>query len=144
VQLTRLRRPSFSASGSNDSQHPRIMIDNLLYDMESTTSSSSSDSDSSSVIKEPDLPVHIVLKQDSASKIDQKHTPAEVSISSDRVFECRSESRSISPREVSSSRKSNAASSSVQKQLSARGDLKKSRRRSLNGDKSTTAQKRWV
>ncbi|KAL9322932.1 hypothetical protein ACSQ67_010985 [Phaseolus vulgaris] len=145
VQLTRLRRPSFSASGSNDSQLPRIMIDNLLYDMESTTSSSSSDSDSSSVFKEPDLPAHIVLKQNSASKIDQKHTPAKVSSSSGTVFERHSKSRSISPRkEVSSSRKSNAASSSVQKQLSARGDLKKSRRRSLNGDKSTTAQKRWV
>ncbi|CAJ1955606.1 unnamed protein product [Sphenostylis stenocarpa] len=145
VQLTRLRRPSFSASGSNDSQLPHIMIDNLLYDMDSTTSPSASDSDSSSVIKTPDLPADVVLEKDSASKIDQKPTSAKVSNSSGRVFERHSKSRSISPcKEVSSSRKSNAASSSVQKQLSARGDLKKSRRRSLNGDKSTTANKRWV
>jgi len=146
VQLTRLRRPSYSPSGSNDSPLPRIMIDNLLYDMESTTSSSSSDSDSSSVVKESNLSAEIVSKQDSASKIDQKLTPRKISSSSGRVFERHSKSRSISPRkEVSSSQKSNAAYySSVQKQLSARGDLKKTRRRSLNGDKSTTAHKRWV
>ncbi|RDX95605.1 hypothetical protein CR513_21852, partial [Mucuna pruriens] len=137
VQLSRLRRPSFSASISNDSQLPH-MIDNLIYDMESATSSSSSDSDSSSVIKAPDLPANVVLNQDSASKIDQKSAPA-------KVFERHSKSRSVSPRkEVSSSRKSNAASSSVQKQLSARGDLRKSRRRSLNGDKSSAAHKRWA
>ncbi|TKY48358.1 hypothetical protein E2542_SST25776 [Spatholobus suberectus] len=144
VQLTRLRRPSFSASGSNDSQLP-LMIDNVIYDMESTTSPSSSDSDSSSVIKAPDLPADVVLNQDSASTIDQKPTPAKVSSSSRRAFERHSKSRSVSPRkEVSSSQKSNAASSSGQKQLSARGDLKKSGRRSLNGDKNATAHKRWV
>ncbi|KAK7402218.1 hypothetical protein VNO78_14304 [Psophocarpus tetragonolobus] len=140
VQLTRLHRPSFSASGSNDSPLPH-MIDNLIYDMESATSpSSSSDSDSSSVIKAPNLPADVVLKQDSASKIDQKPTLARISSSSGKRH---SKSRSFSPRkEVSSSRKS-TASSSAQKQLSARGDLKKSRRRSLNGD-SATAHKRWV
>ncbi|XP_043692480.1 uncharacterized protein LOC122642930 [Telopea speciosissima] len=45
VHLTRLRRPSFTASNSNISQPP-IMADNLLYDMESSTSPSSSDPDS--------------------------------------------------------------------------------------------------
>ncbi|KHN33331.1 hypothetical protein glysoja_005373 [Glycine soja] len=146
VQLTRLRRPSFSTSGSNDSQLPHIMIDNLLYDMESTTSpSSSSDSDSSSVIKARDRPADVVLNQNLASKINQKPTPAKVSSSSGRFFECHSKSQSVSPRkELSSSQKSNAASSSAQKLLSARGDLKKNRRRSLNGDKSTMEHKRWV
>ncbi|RZB84322.1 uncharacterized protein LOC114375170 [Glycine soja] len=146
VQLTRLRRPSFSASGTNDGQPPHIMIDNLLYDMESTTSpSSSSDSDSSSVVKAPKLPTDVVLKQDFAPKLDQNPTPAKVSSSSGRVFERHSKSRSVSPRkEVSSSQKSNAASASAQKLLSARGDLKKNRRRSLNGDKSATAPKGWV
>ncbi|MCH99341.1 hypothetical protein A2U01_0020353, partial [Trifolium medium] len=45
MQLTRLRRPSFSASVSNEIQLPQ-MRDNLIYDMESSTSPSSSDSDS--------------------------------------------------------------------------------------------------
>ncbi|WJX69657.1 hypothetical protein P8452_53872 [Trifolium repens] len=36
MQLTRLRRPSFSASVSNDTQLPQ-MRDNLIYDMESST-----------------------------------------------------------------------------------------------------------
>ncbi|KAK7325052.1 hypothetical protein VNO77_29101 [Canavalia gladiata] len=144
MQLSRLRRPSFSASCSNGSQGPH-MVDNLIYDMESTTSSSSSDSDSSPVINTPGLPANaIALNQGSASTIDEKPMPAEVVSSSGRAFERRSKSRSVSPGlEVSINRKSNAASSS-QKQLSARGDLKKNRRRSLNGDKSVTANKRWA
>jgi len=113
--------------------------------MEGTTSSSSSDSDSSRVTNTPDLPANAnVLSQGSASTIDQKPTPAKVISSSGRVFERHSKSRSVSPgKEVSTNRKSTAASSS-QKQLSARGDLKKNRRRSLKGDKSGTAHKRWA
>ncbi|BBH04375.1 hypothetical protein Prudu_015498 [Prunus dulcis] len=48
VHLTRLQRPSFSSSNSHDIQIPH-MTDNLLYDMDSTTSPSSSDSDCSPV-----------------------------------------------------------------------------------------------
>ncbi|KAL2332191.1 hypothetical protein Fmac_019772 [Flemingia macrophylla] len=146
VQLTRLRRPSFCASDSNDSQLP-LMIDNVVYDMESSTTSpsSSSDSESSSVTKASELPADITLNQTFASKFDQKPTPAKVSSSSRQVFERHTKYQSISPRkDVSSIRKSNGAFSSAQKQLSARGDLKKSRRRSLNGDPRVIAQKRWV
>ncbi|KAL3519218.1 hypothetical protein ACH5RR_021807 [Cinchona calisaya] len=46
VNLTRTRRPSFSGVISNERQLP-VMADNLLYDMDNSTSSSSSDSDSS-------------------------------------------------------------------------------------------------
>nr|KYP58472.1 hypothetical protein KK1_013880 [Cajanus cajan] len=69
VQLTRLRRPSFRASRSNDSQLP-LMIDNILYDRESTTSPSSSDLDSSSVNKAPNFPANIVRNQNFASKFE--------------------------------------------------------------------------
>ncbi|XP_057452482.1 uncharacterized protein LOC130744310 isoform X2 [Lotus japonicus] len=148
VQLTRLRRASFSASTSNCSPLPQ-MRDNLVYDMDSTTSPSSSDTDGSPANKAQDPQVDVIVSnQGSASGIDQIPMPAEVFSSSGRVFERRSKtkSRSISPlKEVSMNRKSNAASSSSSpKQLSARGDLKKSRRRSLNGPKSATALKRWV
>ncbi|CAK9172546.1 unnamed protein product, partial [Ilex paraguariensis] len=46
VNLTRLRRPSFSTASSNERRLP-MMADNVLYDMDSTTSPSSSDSDCS-------------------------------------------------------------------------------------------------
>ncbi|KAJ1412397.1 hypothetical protein SESBI_20518 [Sesbania bispinosa] len=144
VQLSRLRRPSYSASSSNDSELPQ-MRDNLIYDMDSTTSPSSSDTDSPSANNAQDLPFDVsLLNQGSASAIDQKPTPAKVFSSSGRVFERRSKSRSVIPlKEVSTNWKSNVAPSSP-KQLSARGDLKKSRRRSLTSAKTATTQKRWV
>ncbi|KAI4322070.1 hypothetical protein L6164_021793 [Bauhinia variegata] len=48
VHLSRLGRPSFSASDSDGGEllHSR---DNILYDMESTTSASSSDSDTAPI-----------------------------------------------------------------------------------------------
>ncbi|MED6169893.1 hypothetical protein PIB30_025460 [Stylosanthes scabra] len=123
MQLTRERRASFSAGDSSNSTLLPQMRDNLIYDMDSTTSPSSSDSDSTPINNARDIP------QDLPSARNQKSAPAKVS-----------RSRSVSPlKEVSANRKFNAASSSwSQKQLSARGDLKKSRRRSLGG------AKRWV
>ena len=147
MQLTRLRRPSFSASVSNETQLPQ-MRDNLIYDMESSTSPSSSDSDSPPVKNAQNLLADvIVLNQSSDSIVDQKCTPAKMSNSSGRLIERRSKSRSVSPlKEILSNQKSNAASSSSsQKQLSPRRDLlKKSRRRSLPAAKSASANKRWV
>jgi hypothetical protein len=147
MQLTRLRRPSFSASVSNETQLPQ-MRDNLIYDMESSTSPSSSDSDSPPVKNAQNLLADvIVLNQSSYSTVNQKCTPAKMSNSSERLIERRSKSRSVSPlKEILSNQKSNAASSSSsQKQLSPRRDLlKKSRRRSLPAAKSASANKRWV
>lgn len=115
------------------------MRDNLIYDMESTTSPSSSDSDSSPVNNARDLPADaIVLNPSSASAIAGKPVPAKIISLSRRVVEHPSKSQSDSPlKEVSTIQKSNAASSSSQKQLSARGDLR-GRRRSL-----ASAHKRW-
>ncbi|KAK7261565.1 hypothetical protein RIF29_27879 [Crotalaria pallida] len=138
VQLSRLRRPSFSANDSNNIQLPQ-MRDNLIYDMESTTSPSSSDSDSAPVYNAQ------VLNHDSPAGIGQKSAPAKVLSAPGRIFERHSKSQSMRPlKEASATRKSTNAASSSQKQLSPRGDLKKSRRRSLNGAKSMTAQKRLV
>lgn len=145
MQLSRLRRPSFSASIPNEIQLPQ-MRDNLIYDMDSTTSPSSSDSDSSPVNNVQDLPVDVILPiKSSESTIDQMSTPAKRLNSSGGLIKRRSKFRSTSPlKEIPSYQKSNAASSSSQKQLSPRRDLKKSRRRSLNGTKSASANKRWV
>ncbi|XP_004486945.1 uncharacterized protein [Cicer arietinum] len=144
MQLSRLRRPSFSASVPNATQLPQLR-DNLIYDMDSTTSPSSSDSDSSPVNNAQNIPGDVIeLNQSSSSTIDHESDPAKILNSSRRLIGQPSKFRSISPLQVPTYRKSNAASSSSQKQLSPRADLKKSRRRSLNGTKSSSAQKRWV
>ncbi|CAL0332475.1 unnamed protein product [Lupinus luteus] len=142
VQLTRLRRPSSANDNSNSVSFPQ-MRDNLIYDMENTTSPSSSDSDSTPVSPAVDA---IVVNPDSAARNDPKSAPAKISRPSGKIFERRSKYQPITPlREVSAVRKStNATSSASQKQLSPRGDLKKSRRRSLGGAMSATTQKRLV
>ncbi|XP_068337194.1 uncharacterized protein [Pyrus communis] len=58
VHLTRLQRPSFSSPDAHDDDK-RIhhMMDNILYDMDSTTGPSSSDSDCSPRIRSPAPPV---------------------------------------------------------------------------------------
>ncbi|QHN94924.1 hypothetical protein HN51_042776 [Arachis hypogaea] len=128
MQLTRERRASFTAGESNGSSVLPQMRDNLIYDMDSTSSPSSSDSDSIPINNARDTPHYL------PSAKNQKSAPAKVS-----------RSRSVSPlKEVSSNRKFNAASSSSQKQLSVRGDLKKSRRRSLGGAKNASGHKRWM
>jgi hypothetical protein len=49
VNLTRLRRPSSSSFSISDSSKLPLMVNNVVYDMDSATSPSSSDSDSSPV-----------------------------------------------------------------------------------------------
>lgn len=49
VNLTRLRRPSSSSFSISDSSKLPLMVNNVVYDMDSSTSPSSSDSDSSPV-----------------------------------------------------------------------------------------------
>ncbi|KAI3461079.1 hypothetical protein Pfo_017742 [Paulownia fortunei] len=75
MNLTRLQRPSFSAASSNVKQLP-VMADNVLYDMDNTTSPSSSDPDSSPrnrrqgpAFKSQEISV---LVNEKASKGDQK------------------------------------------------------------------------
>lgn len=133
MQLTRLRRPSFSASVPDGSQLPQ-MRDNLIYDMESSTSPSSSDSDSSPVNNAEDRYVDVKAKL----------TPLKILSSRRGVIEHPSKSQPVSPlKDVPSNQKSNTTSG--QKQLSSpRRDLKQSRRRSLPVTKSSSASKRWL
>ncbi|XP_031285135.1 uncharacterized protein LOC116143816 [Pistacia vera] len=165
VQLTRLQRPSTS-SASNSRQFP-AMADNLLYDMDSTTSPSSSDSDSPPVNR-PEVPVPKVLgtpilKGDSASTSKQKSAPPKFSSLSVKPTELHTISHPSSPltevkptefhtishpssplTEISTNQNSNTLSSSRQKQPSARGDFKKTRRRPQTASKDAAPQKRWI
>lgn len=146
VNLTRLRRPSFSESHGKQAPY---MTDNLLYDMDSTTSPSSSDSDSSpadrcqsTVPERPKIPPQ---NFDSDSTTSQKSAPAKASSSTARTKDWHSKSRSESPlTEISLNRRSDTIPSSRQRQLSADGESKKSRRQTLSGKKDSTPQKRWV
>jgi hypothetical protein len=149
VHFTRLRRSSFplSDSNSNSEQRPH-MAENLLYDMDSTTSPSSSDSDSSPS-NQPHAPVakaeELSVKNSySSSTRNQMSTPAKPPSSFVRPIDQSSKSRSISPlKEISTNWKSDSTSSSRQKQ--AVGDSsRKSRRRHLAGSKNATPQKRWL
>ncbi|CAB4281804.1 unnamed protein product [Prunus armeniaca] len=99
VHLTRLQRPSFSSSNSHDIQIPH-MTDNLLYDMDSTTSPSSSDSDCSPVnrTKAPPSSKYPEVSQvhDSVST-SQKLVPEKASISMVKPTASRIKYQSLNP-----------------------------------------------
>ncbi|EXB48387.1 hypothetical protein L484_007965 [Morus notabilis] len=137
VNFARLRRPSFSSSELPSVQIPH-MTDNVLYDMESTTSPSSSDSDSSPkdraespAVETPEITAHS-LESHSIRKL--KSLPPKPS-----------GSRSMSPlKEISLNHKLETVSSTRQRQLSASGDQKRTRRLNLSAQKDSTPHKRWV
>ncbi|KAI9194280.1 hypothetical protein LWI28_004702 [Acer negundo] len=155
VQLTRLQRPSSSASASASASSSKcwqlpVMADNLLYNMDSTTSPSSSDSDSPPKNR-PEAPVakhrdSLLQNGEFASTSNQKSAPPKVSSSFVKPTDRHTKSRSVSPlKERSTNQNSITLSSLRQKQLSARGDLKKSRRRTQSTtSKDAAQQKRWV
>ncbi|GAV63506.1 hypothetical protein CFOL_v3_07024 [Cephalotus follicularis] len=147
VQLTRLRRPSHCTSSSNSWQIP-VMADNLLYDMDSTTSPSSSDSDSqpasrseTPVAKVDEIRVEII--SDSVTTRNQKPIPAKSSSSLVRLTNQLTKSLPVSIlQENSANQKSGTPAG--QKQLSASGDYKGSRRRIQPASKGAAPQKRWT
>ncbi|XWS73504.1 hypothetical protein CRYUN_Cryun02cG0135000 [Craigia yunnanensis] len=114
VHLKRLQRPSSSTSSSNYWQIP-VMTDNLLYDMDNTTSPSSSDSDCLPKNR-PQAPVpkveEVNFQNDVISlKREQKSAPAKVSSSFMRQTEWHSMSRPATPlEEISMNHKSNTPS----------------------------------
>lgn len=97
VHHTRLRRPSYSSMSSDDGEFtdplPQIphMSENLLYDMDNTTSPSSSDSDSSSpvnrahasVVKTPEIAKNLETPPQifESASTSQKSVPEKASTS---------------------------------------------------------------
>ncbi|XVE60038.1 hypothetical protein DITRI_Ditri05aG0094600 [Diplodiscus trichospermus] len=146
VDLTRLQRRSSSTSSSNYWQIP-VMTDNLLYDMDSTTSPSSSDSDCSPK-NHPQAPVPKVEEvnfwnDDSALKREQKSAPAKVSSSFMRQTKWHSVSRPANPlSEISINHKSSTPSR--QRQVSASQDSKRMKKQTQSTSKDSTPKKRWV
>lgn len=149
VHLSRLQRPSFTSSSASARKLP-LMTDNLIYDMDSTTSPSSSDSDcaprnkpQAPVAKSQKIPVQ---KNSSCSSMgDQKLSNAKNSNVVVKSSEGHQRSRPGSPlKEKSLNQKSDSESFPRSKQpLSAGGNLK-TRRRPPTRPKDATLQKRWT
>ncbi|KAJ4979549.1 hypothetical protein NE237_010329 [Protea cynaroides] len=136
VHLTRLQRPSFSASNSNVTQLP-IMADNLLYDMDFSTSSSSSDSDfpirsqSYELVHEDEK--RPALEDEFALNRDQMVGKANTPISLPRLVDC-SQKQQSEP--IMTLRQRHLVPSSR--------DMKRSRRLSQTVSKDKAQHKRWV
>ncbi|KAJ6340965.1 hypothetical protein OIU78_009194 [Salix suchowensis] len=148
VHLTRLRRPSSSLPITDSSELP-LMVNNIVYDMDSTTSPSSSDSDSSPVNR-PQAPAAKTEEIPfQSTELDltknQKSTPAKASSSLVGLTELHMLSRSENPlKEISANQKSIGLPSSRSKQLPVGGDIRKIRRRTQSATKNTSSNKRWV
>ncbi|KAK6272721.1 hypothetical protein POUND7_009804 [Theobroma cacao] len=145
VHLTRLQRPS-STSSSNCWQIP-VMTDNLLYDMDSTTSPSSSDSDCSpenhSQAPVPKVEEGTFQNGDFVLKREQKSAPGKVSSSFMGQSEWHSKSRPATPlKEISINHKPSA--SSAQRHVSASRDSKRIRRQTQSASQNSTRKKRWA
>ncbi|KAH8522886.1 hypothetical protein H0E87_003509 [Populus deltoides] len=149
VNLTRLRRPSSSSFSISDSSKLPLMVNNVVYDMDSTTSPSSSDSDSSPVNR-PQAPAAKIEETPVQSTElgltkNKKSAPAKTSSSLVGLTEFHIQSRSENPlKEISANQKSIGLPSSRSKQLSAEGDIRKIRRRTQSATKNTSSNKRWV
>lgn len=150
VQLSRLRRPSFSATSPKSRQIP-LLADNLLYDMDSTTSpSSSSDSDCAPensrqppVAKIQEIPAQ---NSDFVSRRIQKSARAKTSGSLVMPTDWHTKSRPSSPlQEKTMNQTSDAVSSCKPKQLlPPNGGVTKSRRRAQIRSNDVVPQKKWV
>ncbi|KAM1039483.1 hypothetical protein TB2_028433 [Malus domestica] len=174
VHLTRLQRPSFSSSNAHDDDRkiPHLM-DNLVYDMDSTTSPSSSDSDCSPVIRSPAPPVaktpevpqildpvpttqepepgkastSKVKPTDSRIKSQPLNPLKEITMNSRQVHSVSKNYQPMSPKSqpISPIKRSNSTQFSRPRPISAGGDSKKIiRKRSTSGRKDATPQKRWA
>ncbi|CAL1409529.1 unnamed protein product [Linum trigynum] len=136
VQLTRVRRKSTSHSTVEFEQSSPFMLDNIVYDMDSLTSSSSSSSSSS----DSDSPTtHRIIPPPQTTC--QKPAAGRVSTSTPPAM-----TRSVSPLiELSMNQKYGRPSPSKSKQLSANGDIKKTRRRRPPPQSASNSipKKRW-
>ncbi|OAY30210.1 uncharacterized protein LOC110631200 [Manihot esculenta] len=148
VHLTRLHRTS-SAPPNLSSKEVPLLLDNIVYDMDSSTSPSSSDSDSSplnwaqaSLTKNQDMPLK---SKDLAPTRKQTSASAKNMNSLARLNERQTKSRPGSPlKEIPTNQKPSKLSSLRQKELSASGEFKKIRRQTQTSSTDAAPKKRWV
>lgn len=129
MQLTRLRRPSSAHKEEETIQIP-FMSENILYDMDSTTSPSSSDSDGSPIVRtQTPVLLHQVQRKTDPS---DNHNP-----STTGGYPLRDISLNFKPNKIPSGR---------QKQLSSSGGGDSRRRRLAHAavpTKDTSSRRRW-
>ncbi|CAK9146753.1 unnamed protein product [Ilex paraguariensis] len=148
VNLTRLRRPSFSTASSNERRLP-MMADNVLYDMDSTTSPSSSDSDCSPgncpqtpIMRSQDATVQ---NNNFASREDQKLGQAKSCTSSVKPNDQHQKSRPVSPlKERSMNQTPDLVNILRPKQSLSTSGNSRSKRRAPARSKDAALPKRWV
>ncbi|KAG2244785.1 hypothetical protein Bca4012_024312 [Brassica carinata] len=146
TQLTRLQRSSYSATIPNTYEFP-MRVDNLLYDMDVSTSSSSSDSDTPANTPRrtvcEDAPVVSIKEEPSALVQTHKSAPAKSMASLVKSVKPPSV---VSP--LTTTRKPVAASSSASRMrgASSAGDSKKHRRPIQVAPRASSSgsHKRWV
>ncbi|XP_057953516.1 uncharacterized protein LOC131147893 [Malania oleifera] len=147
VHLTRLRRPSFSAPSSSSSELP-FMAENIIYDMDSTTSPSSSDSDCPPKSR-PQTPVTKVQEGPVGStELSSKRTksaPEKASNSLPRPSNRHAKPQPGGPlKEKSLNQRSDSVPPSKPKKVSDSGDLKTVRRRAQTRMKEALPPRKWI
>ncbi|XP_068641970.1 uncharacterized protein [Aristolochia californica] len=158
-QLTRLRRPSYSASGSNDMKIP-AMAPNVLYDLDSSTSPSSSDSDAPAklgghrskilVRRKPNIPdrdkeASLMHQDDACVTRSCRNAGKPPGSSVSGHVNGNLKQRNMSPlKEKNMNHVVDRPMVSIPKQsVSATGDPKRHRRRVAPNPKDNTPSKRW-
>ncbi|KAK9692380.1 hypothetical protein RND81_09G260300 [Saponaria officinalis] len=157
MSLTRMRRRSYSGPETAKKQLP-IMMDNLIYDMDSPTSPMSSDSDSSSEkqsissvktgeVNSVSTPVHMSFTCENANvtKRHRQSAPPKIPSVSSKPSPQIPRSRQVSPlTEKSMNQRHNAVASPRVNETSASVGSRNSRRRTQNASKETASSKRWM
>ncbi|CAN4119748.1 unnamed protein product [Withania somnifera] len=146
VNLTRLRRPSFSSRSSKRVQLPSL-TDNILYDMDSTTSPSSSDSDSPRRLAQPLFASQDIsfYHNENTLKETQKQEQAESLPLSEKPTDRHPNSRPVSPlKEKSLNQTQDIVSRLKPKQVSSIRAESRRRGPPVATLKDAVAQKRWL
>ncbi|CAH9094702.1 unnamed protein product [Cuscuta europaea] len=139
---------SFSTVPSPSNMHHPVLTDNIIYDMDSTTSPSSSDSDNSPRIRPQSAATYVEAtpnnnmekaRRKKEQKLVLEKKPAIVNVTERHLY-----SRPVSPlSEISLNNSGSSITSSNSKQASSRIELT-SRRKPPVRPKLTSHQKRWV
>ncbi|KAJ6346667.1 hypothetical protein OIU76_003366 [Salix suchowensis] len=150
----RLRRPSYSLSIPDNWELP-VMVENILYDLDSS-SSSDSDSSPSSQPQHPSATIQETSVQSDVLTFDNSPETSsgdglKLSAGEDirkirgKGGELHSKSRAeIHPKETSRNQKSAGPSTSKPEKVLAGGDGRKIRRQTQSSSKDTAPKKRWL
>nr|XP_043613753.1 uncharacterized protein LOC122585694 [Erigeron canadensis] len=146
IHLTRLRRPSSSKSSSSSKKLP-VMADNLIYDMDSTTSPSD-DSDSSVKKKQRAPMFKNINKEEHDAAILNRQKPTLLKNSDLRVNSSKQHLRSISPlRELSLNQQAHSVYGSKSKSKESRSGsagINKSKNGTSSNTTISRVPKRWA